>query len=160
MKVLHITCALLLSVGFAGCGSDDDDEPNIDVEGCEHLKEGPAVAVTAATSTTGAPAVSNDHKRYDVTLVDVTGGKGGSVSFAADEATDFIFFLNADVPVQFLDATGAAATPESSVNSSTVCTDIRKKHTVPLKVGTYALSFGPTTQSAVSVVIEEAGHVH
>lgn len=148
--------AVVLSAGLVfGCGGDEE---SVDVEGCEHLQEGPASSVTATAATTGAPAVNSDHKRYDVSLVDVTGGKGGSVSFAAAEEGDYVIFTSADVPVAVKDANGAAVAIEASVKSSAECTEIKGRHTVPMKVGTHTLTFGPTTQSSVSIVIEPEAH--
>ena len=152
-KKLLSTCLLSTALLF-GCG----EAPEADVEGCEHLQEGPATPVTATTAGTGAPAVSNDHKRYDITLVDVSGGKGGAVSFAAGEAGDYILFLGADVPMKVTDSAGGTVTFEESAQSSTVCSEVKGRYVVPLEVGTYALTFGPTTESAVSLVIEEAAH--
>jgi hypothetical protein len=130
-----------------------------DVEGCEHLQEGPAAAVTAAaTSSAAAPAIANDHKRYDITLVAVGGQQGGSVRFNSAEAGDYILFLNKDVPVSFKDATGKAIAIEESTKSATQCTDIQGRHVVELGVGVQYIEFGPTTETSVSVVLEEAAH--
>ncbi|RKG76391.1 hypothetical protein [Corallococcus terminator] len=153
--------AVLLSASLlvSACG-DDAEESTGDEEGCEHLQEGPAVSVTAAVSGTG-PAVSNDHKRYDIALVDVTGGKGGAVSFAVAEATDYVLFTSAPVPVKVTNGSGATVEFEESTNSSTLCSDIQGRHIVPLTVGTHTLTFGPSTLSSVSLVIEESGeHDH
>ncbi|RKH57863.1 hypothetical protein [Corallococcus aberystwythensis] len=154
--------ALLLSTALlaAGCGGDDEDEAHADEEGCEHLQEGPAVNVTAAVSGAG-PAVSNDHKRYDIALVDVAGGKGGTVSFAVSEATDYVLYASTPVPVKVTNGSGATVEFEESSNSSTLCTDIQGRYIVPLTVGTHTLTFGPSTLSSVSLVIEESGeHDH
>ncbi|NOK20863.1 hypothetical protein [Corallococcus carmarthensis] len=154
--------ALLLSTALlaAGCGGDDEEEGHVDEEGCEHLQKGPAVNVTAAVSGTG-PAVSNDHKRYDIALVDVTGGKGGAVSFAVSEATDYVLYASAPVPVKVTNGSGATVEFEESATSSTLCTDIQGRYVVPLTVGTHTLTFGPSTLSSVSLVIEESGeHDH
>jgi hypothetical protein len=101
--------------------------------------------------------VSNDHHRYDITLTDVTGGKGGSVSFAVAAATDYILFTNTDVQVAVKDANGQTIAIAASANTSTQCTDIKGRYTVPLAVGTQTITFGPTTATSVSLVIEEAG---
>lgn len=139
-----------------GCGSDPEAHP--DAEGCEHLREGPAAAITAATTADSAPAVDADHRRYDVTLIAVTGGMGGFVRYTAPEAVDYLLFLDADVPVQFLDAANATVTPEESATSSTACSEIRGRHLVPLEVGPYAIQLGPTAATTVSIAVEEAAH--
>jgi hypothetical protein len=157
MKMKLFSAVLLSAALIMGCGNDEE---TADTEGCEHLKEGPATSVTATASTTGAPAVSNDHRRYDISLTDVTGGKGGSVSFAVAEATDYVLFTSADVPVAVKDSGGMTVTPEESVKSSSTCTEVKGRHTVPLSVGTYTLTFGPTTATTVSLVIEESANDH
>jgi hypothetical protein len=149
-----LSACLLSSALLIACG-----EPNeADVEGCEHLQEGPNVAVTATSATSGAPAVSNDHKRYDITLPPGTGGNVGSVSFAAGEATDYVLFLGANVPVKVTDSSGQDVEFEMTATSSAECSEIKGRNLVELGVGTYTLTFGPTTQSTVSLVIEEAAH--
>jgi hypothetical protein len=144
---------------LAGCGSGTA-APGVDEGGCEHLQQGPAVAVTATATDAGAPAVAADHQRYDVTLAAVTGGNGGVVTFAAD-AGDHVFFFSESVEVTFATVAGAVVTPEEDATSSAVCTEIRRRYVVPLEVGTYALTFTPSAATAVSVVVEEAGaHAH
>ena len=161
MRSGWIVTGLVLSTLTLGCSETHE---NPDGEACEHLKGGPAAAPapapTAAATADAAPAVAADHQRYDVTLIDVAGGKGGFVKYAASEATDYIFFLGADVPVEFLDAANAPVAPEASASNSTGCAEIKGRHLVPFEVGTYALRFGPTTQTTVSIVVEGAGHDH
>lgn len=156
LSALFLSTALLV----VGCGDDADEATSGDEEGCEHLQEGPAVNVTAVATGAG-PAVSNDHKRYDIALVDVAGGKGGAVTFAVAEATDYILFTGAAVPVKVTNGSGATVEFEESTTSSELCTDIKGRHVVPLTVGTHTLTFGPSTLSSVSLVIEEGGdHDH
>lgn len=156
MKKLLSAC-LLASALLAGCGGEKNEA---DVEGCEHLQEGPAAAVTATASASGAPAVSNDHKRYDITLPAGSGGNVGSVSFAAAEASDYVFFLGSNVTLKVTSAAGETVTFEESATSSTACTAIKGRYVAPLQVGTYTLTFGPTSESSVSLVIEETAHEH
>jgi hypothetical protein len=155
MKKLLSAC-LLSSVLFVGCGKTNE----ADVEGCEHLKEGPNVSVNASASASGAPAVNNDHKRYDITLPTGSGGNTGSVSFAAAEASDYVFFLGANVPLKITSASGQEVTFEETATASEACSEIKGRHVAPLQVGTYTLTFGPTTQGSVSLVIEETDHAH
>lgn len=155
MKKLLSAC-LLSSALLTGCGESNE----ADAEGCEHLAEGPEVAVTASTSTSGAPAVSNDHKRYDITLPAGSGGNGGSVSFAVSETQHYVFFLGADVPLKVTNSSGAEVAFESSATSSEACGEIKGRHVAELLVGTYTLTLGPTSQGSVSLVIEEEGAAH
>ncbi|HWM84507.1 MAG TPA: hypothetical protein VNO33_01690 [Kofleriaceae bacterium] len=150
---------LALTLSLAACGSDDPAEESIDVEGCEHLSEGPAVAVTAGATPEEAPGVADDHMRYDVTLVPVDGGNGGTVAFDSAEAADFVFFLGADVALGITDSGAQAVTIEESATSSPECVEIRGRHVAELTVGTHYLSLGPTAEESVSLVIEHAaGH--
>jgi hypothetical protein len=151
------TALVFVSALAAACGSETP-APSADAEGCEHLQEGPATAVTAAATSDAAPEIDSDHRRYDVTLTAISGGMGGFVRYAASEATDYVFFSSADVPMQFLDATGTAVTPEASAKSSTGCSEIKGRHLVPLEVGPYSIQLGPTTLTSVSIVVEEAAH--
>lgn len=154
-----LLAALLMSTALlaAGCGDDEEGEESADVEGCEHLQEGPSTAVTA-TLTGTPPAVDDDHRRYDITLVDGTGGKTGSVSFAAAEATDYIIFTSADVALTVTNSSGAEVEIEESAKSSSECTEVKGRHVVPMSVGTYRLTFGPTTAASVNIVIEHEVH--
>lgn len=149
-----LSACLLSSALLIACNNANP----ADVEACEHLQEGPSAAVTATAATSGAPAVSNDHKRYDITLPAGTGGNVGSVSFAAGEAGDYVLFTGAAVPVKVTSSAGQQVAFEESATSSTECTEVKGRYVVPLAVGTYTLTFGPTTQSSVSLVIEETDH--
>ncbi|WNG28411.1 hypothetical protein F0U62_33685 [Cystobacter fuscus] len=157
MKKLLSAC-LLSSALLVGCGGEPAEDT--DAEGCEHLREGPAVPVTASASSTGAPDVSEAHKRYDISLPAGTSGNTGSVSFKADAATDYIFFLGADVTLKLTTSSGQAVSFESSAKNSASCGDIKGRYVAPLEVGTYTLTFGPSSVSSVSLVIEESGHEH
>jgi hypothetical protein len=156
MKKLLSAC-LLSSALLAGCGGEKNEA---DVEGCEHLQEGPSAAVTATAAASGAPAVSNDHKRYDISLPTGSGGNVGSVSFAAAEASDYVFFLGSNVTLKVTSASGETVTFEESATSSTECTQVKGRYVAPLQVGTYTLTLGPTSESSVSLVIEETAHAH
>ncbi|MCI0569204.1 MAG: hypothetical protein L0Y66_00475 [Myxococcaceae bacterium] len=140
-----------------GCGTGTPEE-DIDVELCEHLAEGPNVAVTAVVSgdASGA-AVSNDHHRYDISL---TSG-AGKVSFAVDHAGEFVFGLGADVAMEIKDPSGAPVTPEETLLTGLACTDIKKRVQAHLEtVGTYTLTFGPSSVQVVPLVIEHTHSAH
>jgi hypothetical protein len=156
MKMNLFSACLLSTALLAGCGPVNET----DMEGCEHLQEGPSSIVTASATASGAPDVDSNHRRYDISLVDVTGGKGGFVSFNVEHTADYVLFTGVDVPVVVRNDAGATVEFEASVKSSTECTDVKGRHTVPLAVGKYTLSFGPTMQGVVSLVIEEVAHEH
>jgi hypothetical protein len=153
MKMKRFSAVLLSVALLAGCG-----EETIDVDACEHLQEGPASTITASANETGAPLVSNDHRRYDISLIDGTDGKGGSVSFAVTEANNYTLFLNGEVKVNLKDANGQRIEVVASGTGSSECSEIKRLHMFELPVGTYSLTFGPTTAGSVSLVIVEAAH--
>lgn len=156
MRLSLFTSSFAFVLFLTGC---PQAEPSLDEEGCEHLAEGPATAVTAVAEGEG-PLVRDDHRRYDVGLVAVAGGSGGTVRFAADEASDFLIFLGSNVPLVITDSTGAEVEVEETVTGSDTCTEVAVRHLVPLSVGTYRLTFGPSTASSVSVVLEPHAHEH
>jgi hypothetical protein len=159
MKKTLFTC-LLSSALVVGCGKANNAN-TADVEGCEHLKEGPGVSVTASATASGAPSVSNDHKRYDITLPAGTGGNTGSVSFAVSEANHYAFFLGSDVNLEITSTSGSSSVSfESSTKSSAACSEVKGRHVAELLVGTYTLTFSSPTQTRVSLVIEEEGEEH
>lgn len=151
--------AVALSLVLAGCGGAP--APESDVEACEHLQQGPAVSVTAAVSADStAPSVSEPHKRYDVALVSVPGGKGGTVTFASADEGHHVLYLSADVPVEVTDSAGTAVPFESSASSVSSCTEVKSARGVDLGVGTYRLTFGPTAAPSVSLVMEFSAGEH
>jgi hypothetical protein len=155
MKMKHFSAVLLSVSLLVGCG-----EASIDSDACEHIQEGPASPITASANETGAPAVSTDHRRYDISLVDGTGGKGGSVSFAVAEANDYTLFLTGEVPVNLKDANGQRIEVTASGTGSSECSEIKRRHTFALAVGTHSITFGPTSAGSVSLVIVGAAHEH
>ena len=131
-------------------------EPTIDDEACEHLADGPASAIPAVASGED-PMIGDDHTRYDITLVPGASGHEGSVRFAAAEAGDHVFFLDADVPLEVRDASGAVIAIEEKRTSGLACPELGARVVVPLGVGTVSLRFGPTAASVVRVVVELDG---
>lgn len=157
MKKL-LSTGLLSAALLAGCGPAVSA---FETDGCEHLKEGPARPVTATATATNAPDVSEKHARFDITLVDVTGGKGGTVIYNVSAEKDFGFILGADVPFKVSTSAGTAVTFEETAKSSTACTELKAKYVADLKAGRHTLEFGPTTQASVSLVVVEGGaHAH
>jgi hypothetical protein len=55
------------------------------------------------------------------------------------------------------DANGAAVEIEESADVAE-CTEVAKQHNADLEIGTYTLKIGPTTESMISLVVEEASH--
>lgn len=150
---MRLPSVAAVSLLFFACPS----LPPVDEEGCEHLQSGPSTEVTAVSEGDG-PLVADDHQRYDITLVPLTGGNGGSVRFAADEDGEFIVYLDEDVPLAVTDGSGNPVAAEESSSSSETCTEVRGRIVFDLTVGTYHLHFGPTQASEVGVVIEHGAH--
>jgi len=154
------------TVGFAlalsACATDGVDEDagheeehDPAEEACEHMEEGPSAAHTA-TLVAPYPDVSAEHTRHDVTLVDDGGQNGGAVVVEIEEAGDYIVFLDKDMPVAFLDASGNALTIEHDEPVDLCDAVARQKH-VEFAVGSVEIRFGPTTETNVRLVVEEGG---
>lgn len=159
-----VTTAVAAALALAGCADDTTAAPDelaeLEADVCEHFAEGPILAVTAGADAASAVDVTGSHTRFDITLADVTGGKGGFVSIAIDEATEYAIFVGADVDVKVTDATGAVVTPEETFVGSDVCAAIGASYHMDLEVGTYTVEIGPTTETLVQLVYVEPGHDH
>ena len=172
----HFVPALALALALPACddhGHDDDHDHDhgdaagghaaaegVEAEACEHLAEGPAVPVAAAAvSAAGAPAVSDDHTRYDITLSAAEGGASGVVEFASEAAGEHSFFFNAEVGLQVTGPDGTVLTADHTHTSSTLCSDIKLWAVYDLDVGTSALQLTTPQPGPVALVIE-AGHGH
>lgn len=152
--------ALALCVACASDGSTDDagEEEDPIVEACEHMEDGPNATHLAAQMAPYAD-VTAEHTRHDVTLIDDGGQNGGSVIFESGEAVDYLVFLDRDTPLAFFDASLASLPIEDSVNV-TSCDAVAVQKTVEFPVGTVELRFGPTSETTVRLVIEEAHGMH
>lgn len=127
-----------------------------EAEACEHMEEGPGVAVTAnlVTMSRERARVEDDHKRYDVGLVQNAGQYEGYVIFENAEAGAYEFFLNKDVPFKLMQA-GKEITPTGTATQVGGCPEVIKKLVeADLAVGQVELHFGPTTESTVGLVFE------
>ena len=173
-KVFRLSCFFLMALAATtiGCGDHDDhDDHNhsdhSDHEGgaveeaCEHLADGPAESVTAVVDMASTlPSIAADHKRYDIALVDDGNGvKTGLIEFSADEAGDFVVFLNGDVELSVLAlADGQEVAAEATGEGVGTCSEIVASSTFEFEVGTYMFSFGPTDAEEVQVVVEHSEH--
>ncbi len=153
-------CIAILGLVVALCACDDDtDDQHHDEHGaeaaadaCEHMKDGPAQAVTAAATEADAPVVSIPHTRVDVTLTDHGGANGGFLRFEADEAGEVVFFFGADVPVK---VGGAALSGGEPVDA---CAEAAVHYELDLDVGPVTIEVGPTDETSVGFVFVETGH--
>ena len=156
--IIGSLAALAFTTFPASC-SDDHTEENPNAEACEHIRAagGPVGVTAAATSSATAPELKADHKRYDVTMGTLAGGKGGFLTFAAAEAGDHIFFTDAPVQLTVKSPSGADIAAESSAASIAECTEVKGRHVYPLQVGTHVIGV-TTTADRVGFVVE--GHAH
>lgn len=132
--------------------------PEADVEACEHMNDGPSVAVTATLDAHAAPDVSEGHKRYDLTLVAQNGQYEGKVQYNSEEEADYVLFFNQDVKLEIRNGQDELVEPEESSSSSAACGSIKARYVVHMGVGPHTLHLGPTAASTVSLVIEETAH--
>ncbi|MNR83034.1 hypothetical protein D3C72_138050 [compost metagenome] len=132
--------------------------PEADLEACEHLNNGPSVAVTASLSAQGAPQVSEGHKRYDITLIADNAQYSGKVLYNSKEEADYVFFFDQDVKLSVRDAEDAVVEIEATASFSSACGTVKARYELPLSVGLYTLHLGPTAASTVSLVVEESAH--
>lgn len=153
-----LTAALVL-FGSIACDEHDhdhDEHGSVDEEICEHMAEGPSIAVMAAAAEAlDAPDVSTEHTRHDIGLSDDGSGSFvGFVSYAASEAGDFAVAVDRDVPVSIAAVSGSAMAEATGAGS---CADVFRQDTFDLAVGTVVFQLGPSTEDQVRVVVEHAG---
>ena len=142
---------------------EDHVEESPDAEACEHLAEGPSLAVQAVSTVTDSALadVGAPHTRYDVDLTDVTDGQGGWVRLPVAAAGDYIVFLADAVAVAAFAADGATAiAAEDVADHSDECATVAGRYVFEFPVGETMLWFGPATTSAVAIVIEAAAEDH
>jgi hypothetical protein len=166
MIVDHARIALLClaATSLAALGACGDDhahghthaDESVAEELCEHMADGPAQALTAVATqdSTDGPTISDDHVRYDITLIAVDGGNGGAVTFAAGAAGHHAIALGADIELQAFDAAGVEIAPHHRNTGSAICEEVAADLGFELAVGTTTFVFGPTEATEVSVVIE------
>ena len=149
---------MALAAAPVGCGgSDEHTHGNRNEEACEHLEMGPMVAITAATASSAtAPRINNDHQRYDVSLVDVAGAKGGFVTFAAAKAGEFIVYTGATVQLAVTHSVGATVMSESWMASIAEWALVKGRNVYDLAVGTYVIGISGAPADKVSFVVEES----
>jgi hypothetical protein len=141
-----------------GCGGDDDGEhEDPDVEGCEHLTEGPYQEVTVSAGRDAeAPWVAANHVSYTIGLL---AGAPGYVTYDSTVAGDAYLFLDQSVGVKVFTSDGTEVPLESSATSSEACTQVKGRHVVEVGVGVHyiELTAGGGVAS-VNLVIEATDH--
>ncbi|MCC6621013.1 MAG: hypothetical protein IT385_07145 [Deltaproteobacteria bacterium] len=150
-----------------GPGKDVEDEHGgegepLGAEACEHLEIGPAQAVTAGVDATSAVDTSEEHTRYDVTLVTVGEQPGGFVAMAIADAGEHVVFLDRDVALTITDAAGRPIEAARAVGDPS-CDRVAVAYTVDFDVGTYTLTIAaasPSTASVALVLVPAAHDAH
>jgi hypothetical protein len=155
MKLQRLCVQWLSTALLAGCG-----EPSIDDRACKAFQEGPFSSINAASPGNVVPTVKDDDRRYDITLAEVTGGRGGIVSFKPVMNDHYALFLSADVPVEILRTNGQPALIEDGDTRFDECEEIKVRH-IALMVGglEHDIHFGPTSETVLSLAIERAPDV-
>ena len=168
MKLISILFAAALV--FVGCDDHDHDHGHghghgaeggiagAIEEGCEHLQQGPATAVTAGAEATGAPAGYFEHQRVDVTLADDgNGGFEGYLTLNIPAAGEAVFVLDPTTTLG-LSAGGTAITAESSEDNPSECAAASRLVIFDVGVGEHILhvqsAAGSTASAEVSYVLE------
>lgn len=146
--------------GLGGSGGHDHGghggEDPVSAEACEHLRNGAVIPVTAALDPPDAPPIAADHRRYDVSLVDLGDGRfSGVVSFQAPVAGGYVLFLDHDVGVVVEGPDGALVVVHDTVVGSSACpTVVAASHRIPMTAGRHTLAFGPDDVSLLRLTLE------
>ena len=177
--------APLLLLALVACDDHDDMHHRDDHGACDTMADGPSLAVAAAApGTAAAPAVSSDHKRYDLTLpvgepmVGMGSGEGsgdgsgdgsrlgsgvgergfdGIVSLPIAEAGDYTLFFDKDAQVGLFAADGTEVALGSMQMPVSDCSDtIFHGLNYTLAVGTYTLRLGSSLSENLRLVIVAA----
>ncbi|MFT4704153.1 MAG: hypothetical protein ACI81R_001849 [Bradymonadia bacterium] len=158
------TLAVAAFAALATTGCADDESAHGETpqeEACEHFEDGPFASAVASEATSDLADVTIEHTSVNVALSQTTEGPYvGNVSFAAEDATEYLFMFDADVPVMIFDRDGNEVVIEASESGQSYCDALAMIHRVDLLVGTYTLSFGPTDVAAFNMVHEEAAGAH
>ena len=157
-------CLFTCLLAFAGCDDHDHDDHDhggetlaLGTEACEHTNEGPFLDVDGAADTANAPSLAFPHTATRIAIADADATH--YVRFDASEAGEYIIFVSADVPVEILDNDGNVIEIEAT-SGVDECAEVVAQHTVDLTVGSVLVGFGPTSETTLSVVVEEAGGEH
>lgn len=155
LKSVRYAVALASVLGLAACTPAEEDPL---AEPCEHAAEA-GTAVTAAVDGSAGPDVSATHTRFDVTLGAVEGGNGGTVSITVDESIHVLLYVGSDVPLTLQDASGNEVVVGAS-EAVTACAELAMMYNYSLGIGSYTITFGPTTETSVLLLTEHEAHDH
>ena len=156
--------AAALSVTASGCGDDHHHDHAIDDHACGHVANGPFGSVTAGADADAAPDAINEATWYTVSLPLIDDGpeRLGYLALTINVDDDYGFFLDADVPLEVVDAAGTTLPVSSSGDGSGICA-ITRYAVYELSVGTHDVIIGPTELEEINLIVEELeddGHHH
>lgn len=146
-----------------GCSHSEDhgEEGGVKEDACEHMADGPALAVTAAGSGDGPlPDVSASHTRFDIALAPAGVDRGGFLAFKADGKNDFFFALNRAAALDIRDSAGTAMVREGAVDTASGCAVVKGIHAYELPAGTFILRLAAPDSSVSLVTVEGSSHAH
>ena len=158
--LLTLSAAFMISTAI-GCGDDHDHdhhgEHSPNEEACEHMKDGPATALSAGADAAGATDTTHEaweHKRVDLTLVASGDSFVGFVKYEAEAAGDYLFFVNNDA---VLKVGGASAEATASVSE---CSEVGRADTFELEVGEHVVEVTSSSETVQLVVEVSSGEGH
>ncbi len=154
--------SLLAAMYVTGCDDHDHDHDHegegLFVEICEHLADGPIVELTAGGGPATAPAAEGDHRRFDITLSEGSGGMFEGAVQREFGAGDYVIAVSQDLPVTVTQGDGTVVPPHHELGRTTDCEDVANSWHFEMPAGTHIVTFGPSAVQEVSVVFEEGGH--
>ncbi|MFN3201942.1 MAG: hypothetical protein ACE366_26285 [Bradymonadia bacterium] len=180
--------SLVLALALVGFGCDDDDGDSSGTAGagggaagsggehmhggegghtgfdevalaCDHMEGGPFTDVTLGGDE--APDVTPPHTHYRLTLADNGDGTfGGMVHFHPQAASEYIFMLTAEVPIEITDAEGNVLSPEMSANTPEQCPAAAHVMELDFPAGMHMIRLGPAPSADVGLVIHQPGMSH
>ncbi|MFH1812484.1 MAG: hypothetical protein ABIJ09_27375 [Pseudomonadota bacterium] len=165
-----LALAMLLSgacqpAGDADAGADAGEQAvdllHLAEHVCTHFQTGTPHAVTASASRDpGADEVQIEHDVFAAGLVAFEGDQGGYLRVVPSAAGHIAFFFNKDLPVAVEDDGGATLTVHEQLLQPSTCASIQKIAVYELEAASYYLKLGPSSETAVDIVAEEAAHEH
>jgi len=137
--------------------------------GCLHMRD--AGVIVHADSVMPGPhldAEDFEHKRLNVVLTSMPGGKGGYIHFGPDISGDMCVMMSEDAPLAVTNRTTAGDTEleiEQSFSARQIadsagCTLVKKAVIFEAQKGGNIIKIGPAAFDTINVIIEEARHAH
>lgn len=156
MKLLnHLTPSLLSAAAFAfaigACANDREDTDTLGIIACEYFADGPILEATATATAAEAPDVSAQDTRYNLSLANVSGARGGflKVTLSGGEHT---FFFDHAVGLTLTNA-GGLVPAAAQLSSDPDCATVKSAFRYDVSAGTYTLSLTTTAEDPLLLVV-------